>query len=104
MRGLAELGYGIKNIFNGIVAVIAGSSDYHHEHLVISVTGGQRDRHHVAIGARRALFGKWSSVKPCSSQIRGPLALVSGPSWQLNGGIEASNMFFEIILGVLSQA
>lgn len=101
----AELGYGIKNIFNGIVAVIAVVAVIIIMNtLVISVTERTAEIGTMrAIGAQKSFV--WKMVL-CETLLLTGLAGVVGIC--LGGaillvlnvvGIEATNMFYEIIFG-----
>lgn len=101
----AELGYGIKSIFNGIVAVIAVVAVIIIMNtLVISVTERTAEIGTMrAIGAQKGFV--WRMVL-CETLLLTGLSGVIGVS--IGGGIlailnvvglEASNMFFEIIYG-----
>lgn len=101
----AELGYGIKNIFNGIVAVIAVVAVIIIMNtLVISVTERTSE-----IGTMRAIGAQKSFVwKMILSETMLLTGLSGAIGIALGGiilavlnviGIEATNMFFEILFG-----
>ncbi|MGI6640344.1 MAG: ABC transporter permease [Limnochordia bacterium] len=101
----AELGYGIKNIFNGIVAVIAVVAVIIIMNtLVISVTERTAEIGTMrAIGAQKSFVWKMVLCETLLlTGIAGAVGLSIGGAIlaALNVvGIEASNMFFEIIFG-----
>ena len=101
----AELGYGIKNIFNGIVAVIAVVAVIIIMNtLVISVTERTSEIGTMrAIGAQKSFVWKMVLCETLLlTGLSGVLGITVGGAVLavLNVvGIEATNMFFEIIFG-----